>query len=160
MRNIPLRPGLKQPKEVWGKEIETLQALYLMRRWIEGSACRTCCPIGRVWQNMTFLEFKERVVFLKWWVKMLSIWCPNHPCKRRFWRCGTFDLPLTFERRSSTIIWYTRAFLPSGGSQSDLWSIHGGTFFKPLNMTSSTFSVVEAEARGTLAEGSYLMRKI
>ena len=32
--------------------------------------------------------------------------------------------------------------------------------FKPLNMTSSTFSVVEAEARGTLADGSYLMRKI
>ena len=29
------------------------------------------CPIGRVCQDMTFLVFRERVVFLKWWVRTL-----------------------------------------------------------------------------------------
>ena len=37
-------------------------------------------------------------------VLTLSILYPSHPCKRRFRCCSTFDLPLAFEKRSSTII--------------------------------------------------------
>ena len=58
---ILVTPGLKQPKEVWGKEIEELQALSL---WdgSRGQFARYAVPS----EDMTFLEFKERVVVLKW----------------------------------------------------------------------------------------------
>ena len=106
---------LKQPKEVWGKEIEALQALTLWGDGSRGQLAGYVVPSDRYDKTWLFWSLKEGwcfwMVSLNAVVKTMSIWCPNYPCKRRFWRCGTFDLPLTFERRSSTIIWCTRRFL-------------------------------------------------
>ena len=56
--------------------------------------------LSRVQRKGGFSEFVSRNTV----VLTISIWCPNHRCKRRFRCCGTFDLPLTFKRRYSTII--------------------------------------------------------
>ena len=112
------------------------QGVWWMRRWIEGSACRICLShrtdiprhdLSRVQRKGGFSELVSRNAV----VLTISIWCPNHPCQHRFRRCGTFDLPLTFEKRSSTIILCTRRFLILRRStpQSDLWDEHQGTYF-------------------------------
>ena len=61
------------------------------------------------------------------------------------------DFRETFQYNN--LMYETLSYLPQVLLNQTYESYIAEHIFKPLNMTSSTFSVVEAEARGTLAHG-------